>query len=253
MTFISLKMIIAAAQTIPKEDNTQQNMDDHCRLVELAALHKAQLIIFPELSLTGYERENAEKLSFVPDDPRLEPLKELAAKHHIIIIAGAPLKLTTDLYIGAFIIFPNNTTLLYTKQFLHDGEEINFIPGNVHNPQIILEDESFSLAICADLENTVHAENACKAKSTTYLASIFYSPNGIEGGLNKLQIYAKEHAFNVFMANYGGESYKFQSGGKSSFWSASGELKASLNVSGEGLLVATKAKKSWSVKAIETT
>jgi len=184
-------MIIAAAQTIPKRENIQENINDHCRLIELAAAHKVQLLVFPELSLTGYERENAERLSFIPNDPRLKPLQELAAKYQMTVLAGAPMKLSAGLHIGAFIISPNHTISFYTKQFLHDGEEIAFVAGNAHNPQIMLGGEVFSLAICADLENPVHAENAAKTNSTIYLASIFYTPNGIAGGLEKLRDYAK--------------------------------------------------------------
>lgn len=245
-------MIIAAAQTTPKKENIQENINDHCRLIELAAAHKVQLLVFPELSLTGYERENAERLSFIPDDPRLKPLQELADKYQMIVLAGAPIKLPAGLHIGAFIISPSHPISFYTKQFLHDGEEIAFVAGNEHNPQIKLGEESFSLAICADLENPVHAENASKANSTVYLASIFYTPNGIAGGLHKLKNYAAQYSFNVLMSNYGGESYGMASGGQSSFWSASGALKATLNSSGESLLIATKDKNEWTVEGIRS-
>ncbi|WP_158797652.1 carbon-nitrogen hydrolase family protein [Pedobacter sp. L105] len=239
-------MIIAAAQTIPK----QENIKDHCRWIELAAAHQVQLLIFPELSLTGYQREKAEELSFVPDDPRLKPLQELAIKHEMIVIAGAPIQLPSGLHIGSFILFPDRSILLYTKQFLHDGEELYFVPGNLHNPQLKLEGESFSLAICADLENPAHPENASKTKSTAYLTSIFYTPNGIAGGLSKLQNYAAKYSFNVLMANYGGDSYGMQSGGQSSFWTNAGEQKATLNFSGEGLIIAEKNNTEWTARIV---
>ena len=243
-------MIIAAAQTIPVRENIQQNISNHCKLIELAAAHKVQLLIFPELSLTGYERENAERLSFTPDDPRLKDLQELAVKYQMIVIAGAPIKLATGLHIGAFIISPDHTISFYTKQFLHDGEEVSFVAGNLHNPQITLEDESFSLAICADLENPVHAENASKIQSTGYLAGIFYTPNGITGGLDKLKGYAKQYSFNVLMSNFAGESYGIPSAGSSSFWSNKGELLAQLNSSEEGLVIAYKDKNEWAAQSI---
>lgn len=243
-------MIIAAAQTIPVRENIQQNISNHCKLIELAAAHHVQLLIFPELSLTGYEREHAEGLSFTPDDSRLKDLKELAVKYQMTVIAGAPIKLTTGLYIGSFIISPDHPTSFYTKQFLHDGEEVSFVAGNLHNPRIMLEEESFSLAICADLENPVHAENASKTGSTNYLASIFYTPNGIEGGLSKLKGYAEQLSFNVLMSNFAGESYGMPSAGKSSFWSNKGELLAQLNSSEEGLVIASRDNHKWSAQSI---
>src|SRR6185312_5020539 len=126
---------IAAAQTLPHSQNTEANLRDHCRLAELAAQHSAQLIIFPEMSLTGYQRELAGNMAFSENDGRLDPLKKIAALHNIIIVAGAPIKTDAHLYIGAFIISPGNSLSIYTKQFLHSGEEKFFEPCFDHNPQ----------------------------------------------------------------------------------------------------------------------
>jgi len=65
-------MILAAAQTKPTRGDIKENLLDHYRLIELAADHGANLIVFPELSITGYERETAESLSFTIDDSRLD-------------------------------------------------------------------------------------------------------------------------------------------------------------------------------------
>lgn len=232
-------MIIAAAQTKPSK-NTAENIQDHLRLIELAAKENVQLIIFPEMSLTGYERELADELSFSINDLRLEILKEKAVSHQIIIVAGAPIKVNSQLHIGSFIFMPDKTVSIYTKQFLHQGEELFFSPNFDYNPIIEMEDELISFAICADITNPAHPQNAYKNKTTLYLASIFYTPNGIDEGHQQLSGYAKKYSMKILMANYGGPSYKYEAGGKSAFWNNGGALKNQIeNQTDELLIVVT--------------
>jgi predicted amidohydrolase len=244
-------MIIAAGQTIPK-DSINENLEEHYKLIELAADNNAQLIIFPELSLTGYQREEAEKYSFKLNDPRLDKLKEFAKNRKIVIIVGAPLKINNKIHICSFIISPKTSVEIYTKQFLHSGEELFFDPNLNYNPQIKIKEEIFSLAICSDIANPVHPNNASKVNCTTYLASIFYTPNGINDGYEMLSEYAKRYSMNVLMANYGGKSYQFESAGKSAFWTNTGELKSNFIGTGCGLLIAKKENNHWISTIIES-
>jgi predicted amidohydrolase len=65
-------MILASAQTKPKRGDIKENLLDHYRLIELASEKGADLIVFPEMSMSGYEREKAGTLAFSENDPRLE-------------------------------------------------------------------------------------------------------------------------------------------------------------------------------------
>ena len=46
--------------------------------MELAAKHGVDFLLFPELSLTGYEPSLARELAQAPDAEILQPLRELA-------------------------------------------------------------------------------------------------------------------------------------------------------------------------------
>jgi predicted amidohydrolase len=230
-------MIIAAAQTKPGQNTTDQNILDHLRLVDLAAQQAVELILFPEMSLTGYQREHAEELSFIDDDPRLSPLKEKADLYKMTIIAGAPIKSNGKLHIGAFIIQPGDNTLIYTKQFLHSGEEHFFSENKNHDPLIKLNDERISVAICADINNPLHTLKASEKKTSLYLASIFYSPGGIAEAYKQLGTYSKKYSMKVLMANYGGPSYNFESVGQSAYWNERGELMGYISNPGPELLI----------------
>jgi predicted amidohydrolase len=243
-------MILAAAQTKPKRRDIDANLLDHYRLVQLATKNGAQLIVFPELSITGYEREDASRLAFTENDSRLDHLKKLAAEYKITIIAGAPIRIESKLFLGEFCIAPDNSVSIYTKQFLHTGEEVFYEPSFDYNPVLEIENERISCAICADIDNPKHPENASKNNSSTYIASIFFSPNGIPQAHQSLQNYASQYKMNVLMANFGGDSYGSPSGGRSAFWNKKGELIAQMDDSGSGLLLVENHDESWTSKIL---
>lgn len=243
-------MILAAAQTKPTRGDIEANLLNHYRLIALAVENRAQLIVFPELSITGYERENAHKWAFQKDDSRLDHLKKLAVENNIIIVAGAPIQIDSKLFIGEFIISPDNSVSIYTKQFLHEGEDEFFKSSFDYNPMINIKNKKISFAICADIDNSLHPENACKRDTDIYIASIFFSPNGISNAHHDLKNYAQKHKMNVLMSNFSGESWGYPAGGKSAFWNNNGELIAELNGSDSGLLLVENQNENWTSEII---
>ena len=244
-------MILAAAQTRPTRGNIETNLLDHYSLIELAVQNKAQLIAFPEMSITGYERENAKELAFKKEDSRLNHLKKLAFENNITIIAGAPIEIESKLFIGEFVISPDNSVSIYTKQFLHEGEDEFFQPSFDYNPMLEIEKQKISFAICADIDNPLHPENAKKKETDIYIASIFFSPNGIPNAYRDLQNYAEKHKMNVLMSNFSGESWGSPSAGQSAFWNSKGELVGQMNESDSGLLIVEKQNDNWKSKVLK--
>ncbi|CAI2769280.1 carbon-nitrogen hydrolase family protein [Flavobacterium collinsii] len=244
-------MILAAAQTKPLRGDIDSNLLEHYRLVDLAVQNGAQLIAFPEMSITGYEREFAQKLAFNADDSRLDHLKKLAVENNIVIIAGAPIQIASELFIGEFIIAPDNSVSIYTKQFLHEGEDQFFQSSFDFNPMLTIENKKISFAICADIDNPLHPENACKRGADIYIASIFFSPNGIPSAYRDLQAYAQKYQMNVLMSNFSGESWGSPSAGQSAFWNNKGELIAQMNDSDSGLLLLENQNDIWKSKIIK--
>src|SRR5512145_1111644 len=93
---------IGAAQTTPVRGDVVANVEQHLRLARIAAEEQVRLLVFPELSLTGYELDLAARLAFAPDDPRLAPLAGAAAELSMTLVVGAPARLGTKLHLGAF-------------------------------------------------------------------------------------------------------------------------------------------------------
>lgn len=242
-------MILAAAQTKPKRGDIDANLLDHYRLIELAVQNGAQLIAFPEMSITGYEREHAQKLAFQKEDSRLDHLKKLASQNNIIIVAGAPIQIGNEMLIGEFVIAPDSVSI-YTKQFLHEGEDEFFQSSFDYNPMITIEEQKISFAICADIDNPLHPESASKRATDIYIASIFFSPNGIPNAYRDLQNYAQKHKMNVLMSNFSGESWGYPSAGQSAFWNNKGELVGQMNDSDSGLLI-VENDNNWTTRVVK--
>ncbi|WP_076790485.1 nitrilase-related carbon-nitrogen hydrolase [Chlorobium sp. KB01] len=68
--------------------NFDENLERHCTLTEQAIRDGADAIVFPELSLTGYNvQDAAQDIAMHIEDSRLAPLRELSRK--ITIICGS--------------------------------------------------------------------------------------------------------------------------------------------------------------------
>jgi predicted amidohydrolase len=244
-------MILASAQTSPKRFDINANLIDHYKRVELAAKNGADLILFPELSITGYEREKANELIFEKNDSRLIELKKLSVRYNIIVITGAPIQIGNDLFIGSFIIKPDDTVSIYTKQFLHTGEDLFYKSSFDYNPVIEIKNERISIAICADINNPKHPENAKEKDTTIYLAGIFFEPSDMQKAYRTLSSYAEQFSMNVLMSNYTGQSWNLDGGGESGFWDKNGNLIANLNDTDSGLLLVEKVNNNRTSKKIK--
>lgn len=242
---------LAVAQTCPRAANVAANVEQHLRLADAAGAEGAQITVFPELSLTGYELESASALAFSERDARLSPLRASARAHAMTLIVGAPVRIGSKLHIGAVILHPDGTTDLYTKHRLgafSDAARGNgtvpppeatvFAPGD-RNPLIQRGGTIAALAICADIGAAWHPQRAADMGANAYLAGMFVIPSELEGDLAKLRGHAVRHTMTVAFANFGGPSGGLASGGRTSIWSASGELLVQLDASGAGVAVVT--------------
>jgi predicted amidohydrolase len=253
---------IAVAQTCPVRGDVAANLDEHLRLAGRAAAEGAQLVLFPELSLTGYEIGLADQLAFSEDDSRITPIAELAEARGIIVIAGAPVRIGSRLHIGAFIVGPDRSVRLYTKQRMGafseaarcDGivppaERTAFEPGG-RDPLIGFAGRTAAVAICADIGEPLHPQRAAARGADTYLASMFVIPSEFEADALKLSRYAAGYSLVVALANFGSATGGLAAAGRSSIWAASGELLIQLGDAGAGVAIATERADGWRTRAI---
>jgi predicted amidohydrolase len=256
---------IAVGQTCPVKGDVQANLGEHLRLARSAAAEGTQVLVFPELSLTGYELGLADELAFSEDDPRLSPLLDLAASQGATLIVGAPVRIGPLLCIGAFILFADRTIGLYTKHRLGafppsarcdscDGsvppaEATVFQPSD-RNPLIRAAGATAAMAMCADIGRPAHPQQAADRGANTYLASMFVIPSEFEGEVSKLSRYAVQHSMMTALANFGSPSGGLRSAGRSAIWSETGELLVQLEVNGSGIAVVTETPQGYRARAV---
>lgn len=74
-------MRIAVAQTRPVAGDVERNIAGHLRLIDLAASLRSELVVFPELSITGYEPALAANLATSQHDPRFKVFQDVSEEN----------------------------------------------------------------------------------------------------------------------------------------------------------------------------
>jgi len=229
-------MKICIAQTKPIKGNVSDNIEAHKKFIDLALTFNADAIFFPELSLTGYEPELANKLATNQNDNRLDIFQQISNNHKITIGLGLPTKAESKIRISMIIFEPNKPRQTYSKQILH-SDELPYFENGVVQLVITAANTIIAPAICYESLQPAHSANAFKMGADIYLASVAKSENGVEKAFKHYPAIAKQYARPVLMSNCVGFCDNFLSVGKSSVWTKDGKLIGQLNDKTEGILI----------------
>lgn len=229
-------MKIGLAQIKPHKGDISKNIQLHLKWIEKAVKEDVDLIVFPELSLTGYEPELAKELAVKTDDTRLEVFQSLSDLKGISIALGAPTQAENGILISMLIFQQKSPRKIYSKQVLHSDELPFFIEGT---KQIIINQNDIQIApaICYESLQTSHASAAKELGANLYLASVAKSQNGIDKAFIHFPKIAQEFKIHVLMVNSVGYCDNFMSAGQSAVWSSKGELLSKLDSKVQGLLI----------------
>lgn len=230
-------MKVCAAQLRPAPGNIDGNIVKHTELIELAASLGSSIVVFPELSLSGYEPTLAHDLATTIDDPRLGIFQSLANSRNITIGLGIPIKSRTGILIGEIFFQPNCSRLAYFKQHLHQDEFPYFEEGTSH---VMLDLNGYKIApaICYESLLPQHSESAFSRGANIYFASVAKSQRGVEKAVPHFTSIATEYSMAVLMSNCTGHCDNFLAVGQSSIWNKKGQLLGQLRESDEGILLA---------------
>lgn len=230
-------MRLSIAQIRPVKGNIEANIQSHLRFIRAAVQQQVDVIVFPELSLTGYEPSLAKELAITAADERLQVLQEISDQHNITICVGAPTQNDSNVHLSMIIIQPQREKTVYSKRFLYKHENDVFTPGK--NPLAFQsgDGEVIAPAICYELSQTQHHEDAVKQGASLYVASVLNSVQGVESDLAKMSAVAEKYGMTAFLSNYVGHSGGYECAGRSSVWDKSGTLVAQLDGQSEGQII----------------
>ena len=109
-------MKIAVAQIKPVKGDVETNLAVHNKWINLAAHYGAEMIVFPELSITGYEPTLAKELATSINDSRFDLLQQLSDAFFVTIAAGMPIDNDEGITISLVLFQPHQPRELYSKQ-----------------------------------------------------------------------------------------------------------------------------------------
>jgi len=236
VSFYFIIMKLSSAQISPIKGDIERNIQKHITFIKLAVDNGANLIFFPELSLTGYEPTLAKELATTQDDNRLAIFQEISDTKQIIICVGMPTQHQNDVCISMVIFQPNISRLTYSKQILHTDEYPYFVNGN-QQAYISYKNHKIAPAICFESLQIELAENASANSANIYLTSVAKSAKGVEKANLHYPKIAQNLNLIVLMANSVGPADDFVSTGNSAVWNNEGKMLAQLDNTHEGIII----------------
>jgi predicted amidohydrolase len=236
---------IAAAQIPSLRGDVAVNVAAHVAAATAAAAHEVSIVVFPELSLTGYEPDVAGALAFTTEDGRLAPLRNLARALRITLVAGAPVRSGSDRpAIGAFVFTPAGELTTYLKMHLGESEAAHFSSGDTPM-SLDVEGQRIGLSICADSSHRSHASAYAERGVRTYAAGVFFTEDWYATDAPRLQTFARDFEMLTVMANHGASTGTHQSAGRSAVWAPGGTLLVQADGLEPALVLATSRTGGW--------
>lgn len=229
-------MKICVAQTRPVKGDIKANIEHHKKLIDLAISNGGDTIIFPELSITGYEPLLAKELATTPGDNRFDDFQRISNTRQVTIGVGVPTKNIAGTCISMILFQPHQSRQTYSKKYLHSDEEPFFVSGE-NCISLSGNQANIALAICYEISIPEHSENAYKNGAGIYIASVAKTKNGVEKAIDTLSHIARKYSMTVLMSNSVGYCDNFYSAGNTSAWNIQGELLGQLNDTDAGILI----------------
>lgn len=215
-------LTVAVAQPSVADLDVDTNVDRHARLVRAA---EADLVVFPELSLTGYVLTAP---AVRPDDPRLGPLVSACRAVGGVALVGAPARADDGSEsIAVIAVTGEGATVAYRKMCLHgDGELARFAPGPA--PAVIeVGGWRLGLAVCYDVGVPEHAAAAAAMGIDAYVAGTLYrdSAEAVSRRDSDMRARASRHGVWGVMAAGAGPTGSFAAAsGGSGIWAPGGSV-----------------------------
>jgi predicted amidohydrolase len=217
-------LTVSAVQYQALEGGIIPNVQEHVRLVEDAESHGARLVVFPELSLTGYNLAllATDDSWLHPDDPRLGDLHEICRRTGITVVAGAAYREPDGTpRLASLVIHPDGTIECGFKTHLHGPEQELFAAGDAAL-LIDLDGWKIALAICSDAAVPAHSTDAALGGADAYAVSALYTVAEKHRLALHLGARAMDNRMFSILANLGGSTPLGTSCGLSGFWGPDG-------------------------------
>lgn len=247
-----MRFKLALAQIDPVLGNVQRNVENHLLAIEKAIHAGAQLIVFPELSLTGYSVKDMNwdlALNLERDTSAVRPLIEKSKA--ISIIAGG-IEEGTDFSIfnSAFLFEDGSVRTAHRKTYLPTYgmfEEMRYFTAGKTVKAIDTKHGRIGVVVCEDLWHP-SVPYILAQDGAQLIIALVASPTRVTGNEERLQnseinkgnhqAYARLHSVYVAFCNRVGYEDGVNFWGGSSVIAPDGTMEAAAKLFDEDLIIA---------------
>lgn len=226
---------VAVAQPVCVAHDVSRNARTHAATIRAA---RARLVVFPELSLTGYELA-AKPVAL--DDPALIGVMETCAETGAVALLGAPIVDADGArYIAMLHVDGAGVRVAYRKTWLGSAEAHHFEPGD--GPTVLrLDGWRLGLGICKDTGSAQHISGTAALAVDAYVAGLVHRPEELPEQEARAVVIARTcRAFVVFASFAGPTGDIFsETAGSSAIWSPDGLAIQRAGSAAGGVAVAT--------------
>ncbi|SHN47340.1 carbon-nitrogen hydrolase family protein [Cryptosporangium aurantiacum] len=230
------ELVLGLAQPWLTSFDVEGNVAAHAEAVRSAG---ARVVVFPEMSLTGYEFA---ALPLVTDDPRLAPLVDACAATGTLALAGAPVESGDRRSIGMLAVEGDGVRVAYRKQYLGGAEPEHYTPGP--GPVVLdVDGWRLGLAICKDTGVPQHAADTAALGIDALLAGVLETREDAGVQPARARRITAAHRIWVAIASYAGSTgggFDPAAGG-SALWAPDGSEVARAGTEPGEVLVVTLA------------
>lgn len=220
----ALPLVVAAAAPLSLADDVPGNAIRHADLIRAAA---ARVVVFPELSLTGYHLDAA---AISPEDSHLLPIVEACAATDSTALVGAPVGTDGSRQIALLAIDGAGVTVAYRKRALGAAEPEHFSAG-VSPGVLVVDGWRLGLGICKDTGATADLAETAALGMDVYLAGVLEHEHDWSIQQRRALRIVGDHGVPVLLASFAGSTGDYpRAAGRSSIWSATGALLAEAGI-----------------------
>jgi predicted amidohydrolase len=215
---VSEALVIAVAQPPCVPCDVAANAVTHAATVRTGG---ARVVVFPELSLTGYELDAP---AITAEDPRLMPIVAACAETGSLALVGAPVHGEPGRsHIAMLAVDGTGVAVAYRKMWLGGSESGRFTPGT--RPAVLdVDGWRLGLAICKDTGIPQHASDTAALGIDAYVASVLESAEDAAVPGERARRIAVDHQVWVAVASFAGPTgggYD-RAAGSSGIWAPDG-------------------------------
>ena len=250
-------MRLAALQMQAVSGDVEANLARIDSAAAEAAAKGAELLVAPELAVSGYGAgETIAASSELTDGRIVRGLKASASEHRIAIIAGFAEHAEGAVWNSAILVGVGNSPVVYRKSHLYgDYERGLFRPGPPAAVTFELAGLKVGMLICYDVEFPENLRRLARAG-----CDLVVVPTALPAGdhaefiaRQMIAVRAFENQLFVAYANHCGADALFSYAGLSAIAAPDGSLLAAARETGETLLVADIRPADFAASAAENT